>query len=111
MIFLPPNPADLPATVYMLQLLSQAMNAVPYLPAVNFQFGFPRPAAPNPSGQTGKSAVFRGEPGKKVFQLGQFHLEFPFPGVRSLGKDIQDQLSPVNYSQLSKVGDGTHLVW
>ena len=37
-----------------------------------------------------------GEPGKQIVELRQFDLQLTFPGPRSPGKDVEDQLSAVN---------------
>ena len=85
------------------------MNAVPHLAAVDLQLGLTGPAPPDSAGQPGKAAVSGREPGQQVFHLGQLDLEFSFPAVGPLGKDVQDQLGPVNDPELGEVGDGAHL--
>ena len=41
--------------------------------------------------------------------MGQFHLEFSLPGLGPLGKNVKDQLGPIDDFEVDLVSDGTDL--
>jgi len=81
------------------------MNALADAAAVDFQFGFPGTGAADAAGQPGQRRVGMRQPGQPVFELCQFHLNFPFPAVGAPGKNIQNELCAVDDFQARKVAD------
>ena len=91
------------------RLLFQPRDALPGASAVDLQFGFSGPPAPDSAGEPGHGRVFGHQPGQHVFQLGEFHLQFSLPCPGALGENVQDQLGSVNDLEVDTVGERADL--
>ena len=78
------------------------------MPAVRFQLGFAGTSRPDARTKAGQSGPLPREPGQQIFELGEFHLQFPLPALGPQGKDIKYEHGAVDHpdaAQLFQVPD------
>ena len=88
-----------------LQVALQPADALPGAAAVHFQAGFAGAAAADAAAEPREGSVPLGQPGQPVAQLGQFHLQPPFPAFGAAGEHIEDELGPVEHLEIGGGGD------
>jgi len=49
------------------------------------------------------------EPGKRIFELGKFHLEFGLSGLRTSGENVENELAAIQHFQAEGVLKLAHL--
>ena len=77
-------------------------NPVLNQPSIHLQFLFSRSSCANSSSQTGQCLAGAGKLSLPVTELSQLHLDLPFTGRCSPGKDIQDDECPIHYLCIQK---------
>ena len=75
-------------------------NPVANPPPVDLQFGLPRASPADPSHQPGHLHPLAGQTGQEIFQLGKLNLNLAVQASGPPGKDVEDQLAPVDDLQL-----------
>ena len=68
------------------------------LAAVGFQLGFARAARADAAAQLRHRFALAAQPRQHVLQLRQLHLQLAFAGAGVAGKDVQNQLRPVQHA-------------
>jgi hypothetical protein len=66
-------------------------------PAIRFQLRFARTSCADAAAQLRHGLAPPSEPGQHVFQLRQLHLQLALAGSRVAGKNVQNQLRPVQH--------------
>lgn len=89
----------------ILDVLFPVRDAIADATAIGFQFCFPGPPGPDASTKTGHCCPLSGEPRQKVPQLGQFDLHLSFPCVGASCKNMQNELSAVDYLEIGHLRD------
>ncbi len=85
--------ADAP---HVFELLLDVTDAAVNLAPVGFQLRFTRTTGANAAAQLRHLDAASGEPWEHVVELGQFHLQLSFPGAGVAGKNVENELGPVN---------------
>ena len=67
----------LPLTTQVFQLAFEVVNAIPHPSQVGLQFGLAGPPGPDAAAQTGERRAGLRQPGQSIFELREFHLNFP----------------------------------
>ena len=91
------------------QLALQVGDPVLDPPAVDLEFGLSRAPRTDAAGKARKRIVLDPQAGQQILELCHFHLNLPFPALGPSGKDVQDQLGPVDHPQFGEVGNGAYL--
>ena len=86
----------LPALFDSFQALIKTFDRLTNHAAIAFQLGFTRSTQPDTTLLSFKVRPAPDQAGRKMLQLGQFHLQLALEGARPQGKNIQYQASPVN---------------
>jgi hypothetical protein len=93
---LPPL-AKLPAPLpHLLDGLADRVNARANPAAVGFELRFARSPGADAAAQPRQRRAGPDEARQQIFQLGQLHLQLPFPRSRPPGEDIEDELRAVD---------------
>ena len=82
---------------HLLQFFLQPIDPFPDMTAVAFQLGFTGAAGTDAAALPAEALTHTGEPGQQILILGQFYLQTTFPGLGTLGKNIQDQSTAVQH--------------
>src|SRR4051794_6745048 len=91
-----------------LNLMLQMVDAFSDTAAVCFELCFTGASAADAATQAREARSLTGEPGEQVAELRQLDLHLAFSAMRSLRKDIENQLGPIDYRQ---VGDLRNLAY
>jgi hypothetical protein len=75
-------------------------NSPPDAPPVHFQLLFTGTARADAAAQAREYGSVSRKPGQQVVQLGEFHLELPFPAASPAGEDIEDDLGAIDDLQI-----------
>jgi len=79
------------------QILFEAADAIPNTSAIYLQFSFPRPSTAYSPCQARHGCIFCHQPWQQIMQLSQLDLKLAFAAVCTLSKNIQNQLSAIDY--------------
>src|SRR5262245_35523808 len=99
---MPPAAVKRPPAPDALQLLFHLLDPPGNPAPVGLQLRFSRSPGTNTATQPGHLRATAGQPGKQVIQLSQFDLEPAFSRSRAGGKDVQNQLRPVDYLRIDR---------
>ena len=81
----------------VLDLFLELRNAVANAAAVGFEFRFARPASADAAHEPRECGILPDhKPRQKILQLCKLDLQLAFPALRPLGKNVEDQLRPVD---------------
>ena len=69
----------------------------------------PGPLAPIPAAHAREPLVFLAQTWQRVLELGKLHLQLAVTARRSLGEDIENQLSPVDRLESGRIFEGPRL--
>src|SRR5215813_4386172 len=93
-----------------LNLFFQPVNAIANSPAISLQLRLAGSASANPSCKTRKRRVLAHyQTWEQILQLSEFYLDLSFPRLRSLSKDVENQLCAIEYLQIGGFRDRAHL--
>ena len=79
-----------------LQLMADVTDPLSNPALVNFQLLLAGAPGANAAARSGQSVAVAGQPRKPVAQLGQLHLKLAGSGLGPAGKNVQNQVRPVN---------------
>src|SRR3990170_392311 len=97
---LPPPVVERPGAAHRDELPLDLPDLVPDPAAVLLQLLLSGPPGSDPSAEAREFPPPSDQPPDPEGELGQLHLELPFPGPRPPGEDVEDHLPPVEHLHL-----------
>ena len=96
-VFHSPLTLDTPNLANLFQLPFQTVDPLPDMAAVRFQLGFAGSPGADAAALPGQAGAHAGQPGQQIFILRQLHLKPAFPGLGSLGENVQNQGAAIQH--------------
>jgi len=82
------------------QATSQGSNPLAHPPSVHFQLGLAGPPSPDSPPEARKMRPTASQAGQQIAQLRQLDLKLSFVAPGALGKDVENQLAPIDNADL-----------
>ncbi len=95
-----PLPLLRPDPAHIFDLLLHMPNAAIDFSPVGFKLSFSRTAGADTAAELRHLDAPATQPRQHVLKLCQLHLQLTFTGARVLGKDVQDELRPVDHARI-----------